>query len=183
MYQARNWTIVGLLFAVAAARLVPHVPNFTPLEAMALFGGATLEDRRSALLLPLAALFLSDVFLGYAVYGYGLLYAGMPFVYGGVALIVGLGLWMLRHRVTGPRVALAAFAAAVVFFLVSNFGVWLSGNLYGKTLDGLVTCYVAALPFFRYSLAGTLFYTVLLFGGFALAERRFPALRRDATAA
>ncbi len=178
MPRTRTWIVLGLVLAAAAARLVPHVPNLTPVEAMALFGGAYLGDRRTALLAPLAALFASDLVLGYAVYGYGLVYPGMAFVYLAVAAIAVLG-GRLGPRAGAGRVALGTLGAASLFFLVTNFGVWLTGGLYPHSLEGLLACYTAALPFFRYTLAGTVLYSALLFGGFALARRRFPARPRS----
>lgn len=170
MSRSHTWIALGLILAAAAARLVPHVPNLTPVEAMALFGGAVLGDRRAALLVPLGALFLSDLVLGYAVYGYGLVYPGMAFIYLAVAAIALLG-GRLGARPGVGRLGLGALAAALLFFLVTNFGVWLTGGLYPHTATGLTACYLAGLPFLRYSLAGTLLYSALLFGGFALARR------------
>ncbi len=172
----RTWIALGLVAAAAAARLVPHVPNLMPVEAMALFGGAAFADRRLALIVPFAALFLSDLVLGYAVYGYGLFYPGMAFVYGAVGLIALAGT-RLGARPGAARIGTGALAAAVLFFLVTNFGVWLTGTLYPHTAAGLAACYAAALPFFRYTLAGTLLYSALLFGGYALACRRGEARR------
>ena len=170
MTQA-NSRLIALLSAVvlaAAFRLVPHPPNFSPIGAMALFGGAYLGRRAMAFAAPLGAMFLSDMVLGF--------HAGMPFVYAGVALIVLLG-WALRSRVTHLTVAGAAVASSVLFFAVTNLGVWLQSGMYPATAAGLAACYVAALPFFQNSLAGDLFFSALLFGGFALLERAVPALR------
>ena len=76
-----------------------------------------------------------------------------------------------------PRIAGAAMTSSALFFLVTNFGVWAFGSLYPMTWDGLIACYVAAVPFFRNTLQGDLFYTLVLFGGFRLLERRFSGLR------
>ena len=92
------------------------------------------------------------------------------------ALIVGIGLW-LRLRRHPALIAGAALTSSVLFFLMTNLGVWASGHLYPRTWAGLVTCYTAALPFFRNGLEGDLLYTLVLFGGIALMERRFEGLR------
>jgi len=168
MDKPRFTTLAGMVFLAAALRLIPHPPNFTPLAAMALFGGAYISDKRLAFGLPLAALFLSDAVLGF--------YHGMIWVYGSFALIVCLGLQLQSRRRLLP-IAGAALASSVLFFALTNFGVWASGGLYPHTLAGLETCYVAAIPFFQNTIAGDLVYTALLFGGFALAEKKFPALR------
>src|SRR3954454_17237153 len=144
--------LAALLLAVLAAaalRLVPHPPNFTPIGAMALFSGAYLARRGAiAFVAPLAALFLSDVVLGF--------YHGMATVYFSVALIVLLGSFALR-RVSAIRVGAAAITSSVLFFVVTNFGMWLFSGLYPRTLPGLEACYVAAIPFFQNTVGGDLF--------------------------
>jgi hypothetical protein len=174
MNKPRFTVLAGIILAAAASRLIPHPPNFTPVAALALFGGAQYGDKRLAFLVPLAAMFLSDLVLG--------LSAITPVVYGSFALIVCLGFW-LRRSPTGARIGIAAVAGAVLFFVVTNFGVWALGSWYPKTWVGLADCYVAAIPFFRNTLVSDLFYSALLFGGFALAEKRFASLREPAVSA
>jgi hypothetical protein len=169
MLSVRFATLVCLTTAAAATRLLPHPPNLTPIAAMALFGGAHFASPIVAFAVPLSAMFLSDVLLGFG------LHRVMPFVYGSFAFTVCLGR-CLRSRRSPLAVGVAAVSGSLVFFVVTNLGVWLVGNLYPLTLDGLVTCYIAAIPFFRNTLTGDAFYTVALFGGFALAQRYFPAL-------
>ena len=167
--NARIFTLLTAILAAAALRLVPHPPNFTPIGAMALFSGAYLGRRGAvALVAPLGALFLSDLVLGF--------YRGMPTVYFSVALIVIIG-WMALRRVSPIRVGGAAVASSVLFFVLTNFGMWLSSGFYPRTLAGLEACYIAAIPFFQNTVAGDLFYAAVLFGGFALLERTVPALR------
>jgi len=167
--NARIFTLLTAILAAAALRLVPHPPNFTPIGAMALFSGAYLGRRGAvALVAPLGALFLSDLVLGF--------YRGMPTVYFSVALIVIIG-WVALRRVSPIRVGGAAIASSVLFFMLTNFGTWLSSGFYPRTLAGLEACYIAAIPFFQNTVAGDLFYAAVLFGGFALLERTVPALR------
>jgi hypothetical protein len=168
-FIAPRFAALCTLVALAAlARLLPHPPNFTPVGALALFGAATFRDRRVALLAPLAAMLLSDAVLGF--------HSGMPVVYSAFVGVVGIGL-LLRGRRTPLRLAGAALAASVLFFVVTNFAVWATGSMYPKTAGGLIACYVAALPFFGSTLAGDAFFTAALFGGLALAEWRIPAVR------
>lgn len=174
MNKNRFLVLAGLTLAVVAARWLPHPPNFTPITALALFGGASFADKRAAFIVPLLGLFVSDLLLGF--------YSITPFVYGSFAPIAGFGLW-LRGRKSVPRIALAAVASALLFFIVTNFGVWALGALYPKTAAGLGDCYVAAIPFFRHTLASSLLYSALLFGALALAEKRFTGLRESAVAA
>jgi hypothetical protein len=168
---ANHSRVVALLSAIllaAALRLVPHPPNFTPIGAMALFSGAYLGRRAIAFAAPLGALLLSDLVLGF--------YHGQATVYFSVALIAMLGMLALS-RVSVLRIGAAAVASSVLFFVITNFGVWLFTDFYPRTLAGLEACYVAAIPFFQNTVAGDLFYATLLFGGFRVAELRAPKLR------
>jgi hypothetical protein len=167
--------LMSMVLSAAVFRLLPHPPNLTPIAAMALFGGAYFTDKRLAFLVPLAALFLSDVVLGF---GFG---AETLVVYASFALIVCMGLWLRSRRQLLP-IAGVTLASAVQFFITTNFGVWAFSSLYPKTTEGLLACYVAAIPFFRNALLGDGIYVALLFGGFALAERYVPFLREPALA-
>ena len=166
--MTRMIALVSAIAAAAALRLVPHPPNFSPIDAMALFSGAYLGRRALAFAAPLAALLLSDFVLGF--------YAGMGFVYASVALIVLIG-WLLSEKKTALRIGAAAVAGSVAFFVITNFGMWLFSGFYPVTPAGLEACYVAAIPFFQNTVAGDLFYAALLFGGFALLEQFVPRLR------
>jgi hypothetical protein len=169
--HARLIALLSAIAAAAALRLVPHPPNFSPIDAMALFSGAYLGRRWLAFAAPIAALLLSDLVLGF--------YAGMWVQYLAVALVVLVGSAALR-RVSLLRVGGAAVASAVLFFLITNFGTWALSGMYPLTASGLAACYLAAIPFFQNTLAGDLFYSGLLFGGFALAEHFVPRLRAGA---
>jgi hypothetical protein len=170
--QARLTALLSAIVAAAALRLVPHPPNFSPIDAMALFSGAYLGRRAIAFVAPLAALLLSDLVLGF--------YHGVATVYATVALIVVIG-WWLSSRPTPLRIGAAAIASSVTFFVITNFGMWLFSGFYPVTYAGLVACYTAAIPFFQNTVAGDLFYSVLLFGGFALAQHLVPRLRGGET--
>jgi hypothetical protein len=169
--HARLLAILTAVVAAAALRLVPHPPNFTPIGAMALFSGAYLTRRGLAFAVPLAAMLLSDAVLGF--------HSGMPFVYGSVALIVLIG-WLGLKRVSSLRVVGAALVSSGLFFVVTNFGTWAVSGMYPLTPAGLTACYVAAIPFFQNTVVGDLFYSGVLFGGFALLERAIPAIREGA---
>lgn len=162
--RTRSVLIYGLLALGVIARLVPHDWNATPLTAIALFGGAYL-GKRWAILLPLAIIAVSDIALGW--------HATMPFTWGACAATGMLG-WWLRQRPSAGRIAAASLAGSCLFFLVTNFGVWLTQNLYARTAAGLWQCYIAAIPFFRNSLWGDAMYTAALFGLYALATARRP---------
>ncbi len=168
MLKPRVVVLASIIVAAVASRLIPHPPNMASMTAVALFSGAYLTDKRLAFLVPLFALFISDLIL------VGL-YTHMEIVYGSFAFIVCVGL-LLRRRRSPWRIASAALASSILFFVITNFGVWAFEALYPKTVAGLFGCYVAAIPFFQNTLVGDALYTVILFGGFALAEKSFPAL-------
>jgi hypothetical protein len=173
MLRPRLTLLLGIVALVALARLLPHPPNFSPVTALALFGGAYLLDRRLALGVTLAALLLSDWLIGF--------HPLMWVVYVSFAAVVLLGSLLRQHRQAALPVAFAALGGSLLFFLSTNFAHWLIFNDYPHTAAGLLACYVAALPFFQNALAGDLLFTALLFGGMAVIEQRLPSLREPAT--
>jgi len=165
----RFFLILTAILAGALMRLVPHWPNFTPIAAIALFGGAYINRKDLAILIPLIALLLSDLILG--------LHAYLIPVYASFALTVGLGM-LLRKRISGGTVILASIVSSSLFFLVTNAAVWAIGLNYTPNFAGLIQCYTMGLPFYLNGLVGDLFYTGVLFGGFAFAQQRFPILQK-----
>ena len=168
MENPRLKVIIALIVAAGLIRILPHPPNFAPIAAMALFAGAYVADTRLALLIPLAAMVLSDLFIG--------LHAAMVLVYVCMAITVCIGM-QLRKRLHALPIGIAALASSVLFFAITNFGVWATQGMYPISLQGLIACYVAAIPFFHNTLLGNAFYTVVLFGGFALISHVAPRLR------
>ena len=171
--------LAALILVAALTRLLPHPPNFSPVEAIALFGGAYFASRTWAVLVPLAGMFVSDLVLGAVMGGTYFEYFATPsfwVVYACIALtcLMGFG---LRGKVSGGRVLGYSLAGSVLFFIVTNFGAWLGASMYPQTMAGLGAAYVAGIPFFQWTVLGTLFYSAVLFGGFALLRRRVPALR------
>ena len=150
--------IIAFLFITTGVilRLIDHLPNFTPIAAIALFGAVYLP-RRLAFIIPIAAMLISDIFIGF--YAPSL----MAVVYGSFLLTVILGLWLEQHK-NWPNILASSLGAAVLFFITTNLAVWALTPWYAKTLTGLIQCYYLALPFFRNGLMGDLFYTVAFFG-------------------
>lgn len=168
-----------MIVLAALSRLLPHPPNFSPVEAMALFGGAYFASRGWAVVVPLVALLLSDIALGLTMGGDYMSYVASPSfwsVYVCIALSTVLG-FGLRGKVGGANVLGYSLAGSMLFFVVTNFVTWSGSTMYPQTGAGLVAAYVAAIPFFKWTVLGTLFYSALLFGGFALLRRQAPALR------
>lgn len=172
--------VLGVMIGLAAlTRLLPHPPNFSPVEAMALFGGAYFASRAWAVAVPLLAMLLSDIVMAVVAGGIYLdhmLNFSFLAIYACIALssVLGFG---LRGRVGGANVLGYSLIGAVLFFLVTNFAVWAGGSMYPMSLGGLGAAYVAGIPFFQWTVLGTLFYAAILFGGFALMRRTMPALR------
>ncbi len=166
--------IIALIIFAVLSRFVPHPVNMTPVGALGLLAGACLLDRRFWLV-PIAALLISDFFIGF----YDVV--SMLFVYMGFICIAFIGRYALANKLTPVRLGVSAFAATNVFFIISNFGTWLSGTLYPLTGEGLLACFVAAIPFYGNSLVGDLSYSFLLFGLYALLQQ--PSNRHDSTPA
>ena len=175
------WVLVAMIVAAALSRLLPHPPNFSPVEAIALFGGAYFASRAWAVLVPLAAMLISDVVLAAlngGSYSFANYFASTSFwlVYGCIAVSTALG-FGLRGKVGGARVLGYSLLGSVLFFLVTNFAAWIGSSMYPQTAAGLLAAYIAGIPFFQGTLMGTLFFSALLFGGFSLLRHRMPALR------
>jgi len=166
-----------LILVAAASRFLPHPPNVACVGALGLFAGCYLSGRK-AYLVPLGVMLLSDLvgeFAGFSGIGfYNPL--TMAFVYGGLLMTIPVGRWMQSSQ-TKLRIPAGSLAASSVFFLVSNFGVWL-GGWYSLSAAGLIACYANAIPFFGYTIAGDLAFTVILFGAYEFSRKtvRTPAL-------
>jgi hypothetical protein len=140
--------LITLMFVVLAVfvRLAPHPPNFTPIVALALFGATTFSNRVLGTLLPLIAMAISDIFLGF--------YSISIWVYGSFLAISLLGHYWKTVKTKN------ILMSSLIFFIVTNFGVWLTG--YPKTIEGFVLCYTLAIPFFINAIAGDLFFSYIL---------------------
>ncbi len=145
--------IIGVIILLAMFRFVPHPPNATPIAAMALFAGAFFSNRIHAYLVPLVAMILSDLILGF--------HSTVLYVYAGIMATVVIGSFL--NQVTVFRVGMAAIIASIVFFLITNFGAWMHHNMYSQDLNGLLQAYVAGIPFLRNSLIANLIFSYLVF--------------------
>lgn len=157
-----------LILAAALSRLVPHLPNFTPIAAIGLFAASYFADRKMALLISFCAMLLSDVFIGF--------HSSMIWVYGAFLVII-LGGSYLKNSISLVNVFVASLLSSIVFFLVTNFGVWIGSGMYSIDFKGFIACYVMAIPFFGNTLMGDLFYCTVLFGSYEMAKRSFPKMQ------
>jgi hypothetical protein len=161
------WTdllVVAVLVGLGiVARLIPHAPNFTPVAASALFAASVLRVRALSLLVPLLAMLLGDAVLGF--YDWRV----MAIVYGALALPACAA--CLSSRLRGSRALVPVMlSSSLAFFLITNFAVWAFSSLYAPDASGLIACYVAALPFLKYTIAGDLVWAGALFGSFWLLQ-------------
>jgi hypothetical protein len=165
----RLW--IGVVGFSVCARLLPHPWNFTPMMAAALFAGYEAASAATGVLVTLSALALSDAIMGF--------YGGFWYVYAASLLPVALGRAARKREGIGS-VAAAAAASSVSFFLVTNFMVWATGRMYPHTLSGLGACFAAALPFYRNEVLGDAFYTLAIFGSYALLRAWIRPIRQAA---
>lgn len=175
----RLLVLTALVGVAALSRLAPHPDNVTPVAAIALFGGACFAGRRAAYGIPLLAMVIGDVALCLAGrYGWLESLQTQVWVYACLLLTVWIGRSLPAKR-NFLHIGAASLAGSLLFFAVTNFACWAFGTLYTKDGAGLAQCFTAAVPFFRASLAGDLCFAAVLFGGFALLEKGFPALRQE----
>ena len=160
--------LIVMLIIAAMSRLLPHPPNFTPIGGLALFGAAYFGRKYWAFIIPIVALWVSNLILDnvvYAQYYDGFVWFSNPMVFIAFAAIVVFGLFSLK-KVKPVNLLGASLGASLIFFLISNLGSWLSYGMYPMNFAGLIECYIAAIPFFPNTLAGDLFFTAVLFGSF-----------------
>ncbi len=150
----------AIILVAIVARVIPHPPNFAPIGGLALFSGSHFK-KKIALLIPITAMFLSDIFLGFHK---TILFVYLSFII--IALIGGLiktNKWQSLLK--------ASLVSSILFFLITNFGVWATGSMYQKNINGLTQSYVMGLPFFRNTLISDLFYSFSFFYGYRFLSK------------
>ncbi|MCX7908139.1 MAG: hypothetical protein N2560_01290 [Ignavibacteria bacterium] len=162
---------LSLIAIAILSRFIPHPPNFTPLTAIALLSGYSFNNKLKSFLIPLIAMFLSDVFLG--------LHSTIWAVYLSFSLIVFFG-FMLRKSFSFSKLLVFSSTSSLLFYLITNFGVWLSSGMYPLNFEGLIQCYTLGLPFYKTTtigmfgnaFIGDIFYSFTLFGTYQFAEKK-----------
>ena len=174
--NTKNWILFFLILAAAATRFIPLNGdatwfNFTPVGAIALFGGTYFNNRLKAYLVPLSILFISDIFINHAYTGtWTLFYGGFPTVYLCFAIMVFIG--SLVKKVNVGSVFLASVAGVFIHWILSDIEPWLAGTMYSKDINGYFQALVAAIPFERNLLFGNIIFSALLYGSFELAKSK-----------
>ncbi|WP_223670408.1 DUF6580 family putative transport protein [Kangiella shandongensis] len=166
--QVKTLSLIAMIVAIGLYRLFPHPFNVTPVMAMGLFAGTYFDKRWMAFVIPLVSMFIADIFLGF--------HNTLLFVYGAIVLAVSIG-FLLRRSVSPLKVIAASVAGSVIFFTVSNFGVWLVNDYYPPTWEGLMTCYTMAIPFFQRTLLGDLLFNGVLFVSYWYFAKSYRALK------
>ncbi|MEX0772769.1 MAG: DUF6580 family putative transport protein [Balneolales bacterium] len=160
--------VAGLIIMAATTRLLPHPPNFTPIIAIALFAGTYFKKSMWAWALPLAVMVVSDLALWW-LYGYAFFSPMRLVIYLSLLVMVGFG-GAISRNISVTHIAGGAFAGAILFFMVTNFAVWITGTLYPITWEGLAMCYTAGIPFFRNTLISAFIYSAVMFGAVEWAK-------------
>lgn len=171
--KSPRFIVLSLLVIAAALTralpyLIPDIWNFTAVGALAIFAGAQFRNKSMAFIMPIAAMAISDLFIGN---GFSLL------VYTGFVTMVACG-FLLRNKINTTNVILASFISASVFFLITNFSFFYPVSLYPRNISGILASYAAGLPFFRNMLVSNLVFSAVLFSSFYLLSKRFPLLAK-----
>lgn len=166
---SRFWLLTIMVLAAAFTRLIPHPPNFTAIGAVALFGGAYFTEKKFAFIVTIIAMLLTDLIIGF--------HNGMLSVYLSFVIIVGVGI-VLSRNIKFKNVVAASLFSSILFFILTNFQMWVLSPLYAKNIGGLGACYIAAIPFFHYTVLSDLFFVGILFGSFAVLQNKLPVLSK-----
>ena len=164
--NTKYFLLAGLIILAALTRLINHPANFSPIMAIAIFGGTLFDNKRIAFIAPLAAMFLSDLFLGFSLI--------TIFVYSGFIVGIFIG-FLLKHNLKVRNIVIASLSGSVIFFLITNFGSWMIDPMYQPlSIESLMRCYTLAIPFFRNAIIGDAIYIAVLFGSYSLATKFLP---------
>ena len=178
-----NFAVMAVIvFLAGASRIFPHPPNFSPILAIALFGAAHFSKKWQAVLIPILAVWLSDLFINNFVYsnqgtGFIWFYTGFYWQYASYLMIIVSSILVFKNKISISKTLGASLGSSVAFFLLSNFGVWANGGMYAKSLSGLTTCYVAGLPFFQNTIVSNILFTTVLFGSYYLIQVQYSSLK------
>jgi len=185
-FNPRTLVLLLMIIIIGALRVIFNfnyaispLANFSPVGAMALFGGAYFNKSWKAFAFPLLTLFISDFILHQTVfeaYRNGFLYNGWYWVYGAFALMTLAGRWIMRN-VAVRTFLISALTCVFIHWIVTDLGVWIGSKMYAQTIAGFIECLVAAIPFEGRFLAGTLVYGVIMFGSFEWMKQRYSSLQ------
>ena len=178
--KTRTGVLVLMILSASIWRLIFSTGNsflhsYTPIGAMALFGGCYFSDKWKAYLVPVLTLFISDLALNYIYFHhFTLLYSGFAWTYGTFALMVMVGTFIKKVNVR--NVILAGVIAALLHYVITDFGTWISDGIYPLTWQGFTACYIAAIPYLQDMLIANIVFGGIMFGAFEWAQKRYTSL-------
>lgn len=167
LIKPRFLVITSMIILAALVRFIPHPPNFAPIAALALFGGKYYTDKKLAFVVPILVMIITDAVIGFHYL--------IPMVYFSFLLIVVIGLLLRKTNKVSWLVA-GSIAASTLFFVLTNFYEWYAGILYPQTFSGLITCYVAAIPFYFNTLIADLFFFIVMSMTFEFLTNKYRVL-------
>ena len=173
-------TIFLFILIGSISRIIPHAPNVTPIGAICIFGASHFTKKSYAFFVPLIIIFLSDLFINNIYYSSGdfiLFYNGVQWQYLSYVLIIIFSSFFLRPNLSFLKVGLTAISSSLIFFIISNFGVWVSSGIYQLNFIGFILCYFNALPFYFNNLLSFVFYSYVLVGTFYLFQKKFKIIK------
>ena len=161
--KSNQFIFVSILIITTAFSniILADIPNFSPIASVALFSGFYFSNKKIALIIPVACMFISDYFIGFLSY--------MWAVYLSFVLIAILGIYMKKAQ--PKNIILNALLSSILFFLITNSAVWISGSYYTKDLPGLALCLTMGVPFFKYTLLSSAVFSTILFGGLEIVNK------------
>lgn len=170
-----------MILIAAFSRILPHMPNFSPLGAIGVFGAAYFTKKWQTFLIPILSTWLSDLFINNVIYAqyyptFTWFYQGFYWQYGSYLFITFISVFLLK-KISSKRIIMATLCSTIFFFFITNFGCWIDNTAYPQDFAGLISCYVAGLPFLKGTFLGDVFYSTILFGTFAWAQRQYPVLQ------
>ena len=175
--------ILSILILLAAfTRIMPHPPNFSPMAAIGLFGAAHFAKKWHAFFIPLLGIWLSDLVINNFIYTSSDLnivwfYNGFYWQYISYVLIIFTGLFIFNKGVSLSKTFVGIVGSSGIFFLVSNFGVWAGSGMYSKNIAGLISCYIAGIPFMNNTIISDFLFTTVLFGSYYLLQSEYSSLK------
>ena len=155
---------ISLILILAISRLIPHPPNFTPIIAVAIMSSCFFKNINLSIIILVISMLLSDLFIGF--------YYNIFFVYFSLILITII-FFKINKKINYKTLLIFSFFGSLIFYIISNFGVWMLSGIYEKNLNGLVTCYILAIPFFKNTLMSTIIFSYIAFFANSFYKKKF----------
>ena len=171
-----------IVLVVSFLRIIPHIQNFSPIIALAIFGALHYKSKSLSYIIPILSLWVSDLLINNFIYSsysnnFNFFYEGFYWQYISYLVIIFLSLNFNKRKINILNVFFLALCSSLLFFIITNFGFWLTSGIYSNNLYGLIECYIAGIPFYKGTLLGVLFYTPVLIGLYYMLQKKISLLR------